>query len=121
MAEKNAQELAESRTAWADERTRMAEERTFAAWIRTGLSLVGAGLAAAKLMASVEPQWLVRTLGCIFVFLGGSIFVLGFMTYREVAQNLKEEEIKTTSVGFIGALTSLLIVASILVMVLIFL
>jgi putative membrane protein len=62
----NSQKLAARRTEWADERTRMAGERTFAAWIRTGLALVAGGLASARLLTSVEPQWLVRVMGSIF-------------------------------------------------------
>jgi len=116
----NTQELAERRTEWADERTRMAGERTFAAWIRTGLALVAGGLASARLLSSVEPQWLVRAMGAIFVLMGGSIFVLGFRTYWEVAKDLTEEEIETTSAWFLGVLTLMLIVVAVLALILVF-
>jgi putative membrane protein len=114
------QELAERRTEWAAERTWMAGERSFAAWIRTGLALVAAGLASARLLTSVEPQWLVRAMGTIFVAMGGTIFVLGFRTYLEVARNLKEEEVETTSSWFLGVLTIMLIAVAVLAPILIF-
>jgi putative membrane protein len=98
----------------------MAGERTFAAWIRTGLALVAAGLASARLLSSLQPQWLVRTMGTIFVLMGGSIFVIAFRTYHEIVQDLKEEEVQATSVWFVGLLMILLIVASILALVLVF-
>jgi putative membrane protein len=74
----NAQDLAEIRTGWADERTRMAGERTFTAWIRTGMALVAAGLATTGLLTSVEPQWLIRAMGAIFIVLGGHSFSWAF-------------------------------------------
>lgn len=114
-------ELAERRTQWADERTRMAGERTFAAWIRTGLALVAIGLASARLLTAVQPQWPVRTMGTIFVVLGGTIFVLGYRTYLEVIRDLREEEIETTSIWFVGVLTLALVVAAVLALVLILL
>lgn len=116
----SAQELAARRTEWADERTRMAGERTFAAWIRTGLALLAIGLASARLLTSVQPQWPVRTMGAIFVGLGGTIFYLGFRTYYEVLKDLREEEVETTGVWFIAVLTLLLIVAALLALILIF-
>jgi putative membrane protein len=118
--ETNTQELARRRTEWADERTRMAGERTYFAWLRTGLALVAAGLATARLLSSLEPQWLVRTMGVIFIMLGVSIFALGFRTYYEVARELKEEGVSATSYWFIGILTLLLIVAAMGALILVF-
>ncbi len=99
----------------------MAGERTFAAWLRTGLALMAGGLAAARLLTSVEPQWLVRVAGTIFVVMGGTIFVLGFRTYREVSQDLKEEDVETTSSWGLGLLTLMLIVVAVIVLILIYL
>jgi hypothetical protein len=67
-------------TKLAIERTRMAEERTFASWVRTGLALVAGGLASARLLTAVQPEWLVRAMGTIFILLGGAIFALAFRT-----------------------------------------
>jgi putative membrane protein len=119
--ETNSQDLARLRTEWADERTRMAAERTFAAWIRTGLALVAAGLASTRLLTSVEPQWLVRTMGIICILLGGTIFALGFRTYWDVGQDIKGEEVEATSAWFLGLLTLMLLVAAGLALVLVFL
>lgn len=114
------QELAEIRTHWADERTRMAGERTFAAWLRTGLALVAAGLASARLLRALEPSWLVRSMGVIFIILGGTIFVLGYKTYLEVTRELTEEQVNTTSYRLAGVLTLALVVASMAALVLVF-
>jgi len=97
--------LPEAGTNWAHERTRLAKERTLAAWLRTGLATVGVGLALAKLLPSLQPQWLIRTLGIIFVIAGGIIFLFGFKTYHEVFEKLKKEGFKGVSSWYMGGLT----------------
>ena len=118
--EPSSHDLARFRTEWADERTRMAAERTFAAWLRTGLALVAGGLATARLLTSIEPAWLVRAMGVILIVLGGTIFALGFRTYREMSQDLKEEEIESTSVWFLGLMTLVLLLAAAVALVMVF-
>ena len=118
--EPNSHDLARFRTEWADERTRMAAERTFAAWLRTGLTLVAGGLATARLLTSIEPGWLVRAMGVILIVLGGTIFALGFRTYRELSKEMKEEEIESTSVWFLGLMTLMLLLAAVFALILVF-
>jgi putative membrane protein len=118
--EPSSQDLARFRTEWADERTRMAAERTFAAWIRTGLALVAGGLATARLLTSIEPGWLVRSMGVILIVLGGTVFALGFRTYREMSKEMKEEEIEATSVWFPGLMTLMLLLAGAFALILVF-
>ena len=118
--EPSSHDLARTRTEWADERTWMAAERTFAAWLRTGLALVAGGLGMARLLTSIEPGWLVRAMGVILIVLGGTIFALGFRTYHELSQELKEEEIESTSVWFLGLMTLMLLLAAAFALILIF-
>ena len=73
---------------------------------------------AAQLLRRIT---LVRTVGVICILLGGSIFALGFRTYWDVSQDTKEEEVEATSAWFLGLLTLLLLVASGLALVLVFL
>ncbi len=100
--ESSSEELAEGRTNWAHERTRLAKERTLAAWLRTGLATAGVGLALAKLLPSLQPQWLIRTLGVIFVIAGGIIFLLGFTTYHNVFKKLEKRDSRAFLPGLWG-------------------
>jgi len=118
--EPSSDDLARFRTEWADERTWMAAERTFAAWVRTGLALVAGGLATARLLTSIEPGWLVRAMGVILIVLGGTIFALGFRTYRELSKDLKEEEIESTAAWFLGLMTLMLLLAAVFSLILVF-
>ena len=110
---------AHERTDWAHERTRLAKERTFAAWVRTALASVGIGLVVVKLLPSVEPRWLVRTFGIISVLSGAVIFLLGFRTYYGVLKQLEKEGFGGTPAWFIGALTAVLALTSVLGLVLV--
>ena len=83
-------------------------------WPSTG------GLASARLLTLVEPQWLVRVAGTIFVLLGCIIFLLGFRTYWEVIRDLKQEEVETTSTWFLRVLTLMLIIVAVIALVLIY-
>ena len=111
--------LAEDRTNWAHERTRLAKERTLAAWLRTGLAAAGTGILMVKLMPSFEPAWLVRLFGVMFVTTGGLIFLLGFRTYYGILKQLENEGFKGTPAWFIGALTAVLALGSVLGLVLV--
>ena len=113
------QDLAEERTNWAHERTRLAKERTFAAWVRTALASVGIGLVVVKLLPSVEPRWLVRTSGIVFVLSGAVIFLLGFRTYYGVLKKLEKAGFEGTPAWFMGALSAVLVLSSVLGLVLV--
>jgi putative membrane protein len=110
---------AHERTDWAHERTRLAKERTLAAWIRTALASVGIGLVVVRLLPSVEPRWLVRAFGIIFVLSGAVIFLLGFRTYCGVLKKLEKEGFEGTPAWFIGVLTAVLALSSVLGLVLV--
>ena len=81
-------ELAEERTEWADKRTFLAQERTFAGWIRTGLTSMAVGFGIIELMRDVEPQWLIMTIGLIFLVVGGLINIIAFISYRKVSLDM---------------------------------
>ena len=118
--EPSSQDLARTRTEWADERTWMAAERTFAAWLRTGLALVAGGLGMARLLTSIEPGWIVRAMGVILIVLGGTIFAVGFRTYQEMSKELKEEEIESTAAWILGLMTLMLLLAAAFALILVF-
>ena len=104
----------DARKKWADERTQLAKERTFAAWIRTGLSLIAVGLGIVKLLPSVEPRWLLQTIGIIFVSTSGVVFIVGFKTYHTIVKKLERQGFKATPSYFMAILTCVLLVAALL-------
>jgi putative membrane protein len=113
------QKYADEHTKWAYERTRLAKERTFAAWVRTGLSSIAVGLAIVKLLPSIQPRWLLHTIGIIFVGTGGTLFVLGYRTYRVVIKKLEQEGFKGIPTEIMGVLTAVFLLGAIFALVLI--
>ncbi len=108
----NKTELAEDRTDWAQERTLLAKERTFSAWARTGISSMIAGLGIAKFLTSVQPDWVARILGALLIAIGGTIFVLGFFSYRNALKKLSSKGIRNTSIWIILIITLGLLISA---------
>jgi inner membrane protein YidH len=113
--------LSEERTNWAHERTRLAKERTFAAWLRTGLSTMAVGFALVKFLPSVEPRWLLRLMGLLFVSAGGTLFVLGYRTYHVTIKKLEREGFRGIPSALMGVLTAVFVLCALLGCVLIIL
>lgn len=111
----------DSRTNWAHERTSLAKERTFSAWLRSGLSAVGVGLGLVKLLPSVEPHWMMQLIGILFIGAGAVIFVMGYATYHNVMKKLEEEGFKGSPPIFMGVLTSMMLLGTILGFILVIL
>lgn len=113
-------EQADDRTDWAEDRTLLAKERTFSAWGRTGLAAIAAGIGIARLLKSVESQWIASTLGILLISTGGMIFLLGFLSYRKALKKLEEQGVRGTSLWIIGLITLFLLACTILALFLIF-
>ncbi|WMJ73909.1 DUF202 domain-containing protein [Cytophagaceae bacterium ABcell3] len=96
------QELAGDRTEWAQQRTLLAKERTFSAWIRTGISSMIAGLGIAEFLTAVDYAILARILAVILIVTGGTIYVIGFFSYKNALKELAEMGIRSTSLQLIG-------------------
>ncbi|MCA9133130.1 MAG: DUF202 domain-containing protein [Planctomycetales bacterium] len=106
------QQLAESRTDLAQQRTLLAEERTYSAWVRTGLAAMATGFAIAKLMLGAGPEWLVRTLGAIFILVAGAMFLFSFWTYRQATRRMPLEISGGMPLWVIASLTLALLLAT---------
>ncbi len=115
-------EWAEERTEWADQRTYLAQERTFAGWVSTGLTSIAVGLGVIELLREVEPQWVITTLGVIFITVGGLLNILAFFSHRKVTLNLKESHRPemTTSAWWVGVITAALVVSAVGALILVF-
>lgn len=99
----------------------LAKERTFAAWVRTGLSAVAVGFAGARLLTDLEPQALVLG-GSLMLIVGGIMAIgFGFWSFRDTLAELGEGGARGFSIWLIGTFTLLLVLASLALLVLIFL
>ena len=115
------QDLADEGAKLSLERTRLAKERTFAAWLRTALSSIAVGLAVVKLLPSIEPRWLLRIMGVIFVGAGGLIVIFAFQSYQITLRQLEQKGYKGLPIIYIYGLTTLFAIGALLGVVLILL
>jgi putative membrane protein len=113
-------ELARERTEAAYQRTWLAEERTFSAWLRTGLASLATGLVIAKLMAEAGPNWLMRTLGALFIFTGGAIFCVALVAYRAALRRLRKPPAFGIPMEAIGGISLALLLGAALALGLVF-
>lgn len=115
-------DLAEDRTEWADQRTYLAQERTFAGWVRTGLTSIAVGLGVIELLRELQPEWLITAIGFIFIFIGGIVNGLAFLSYRQVSTSLKASDRPDMSIStwWIGIITFGLMACALAGMVLVF-
>jgi putative membrane protein len=113
-------DLAEDRTEWAHRRNLMAKERTFAGWVRTAMSAIAVGLAAARLLRDLEPQWLVMALGAGLIVLGITALGFGLWSYRQTARQLERAGIRGLPLWLAAAFTLLLVVAAAAALALVF-
>ena len=115
------QDLADEGVKLSLDRTRLAKERTFAAWLRTALSSIAVGLAVVKLLPSIEPRWLLRIMGIIFVGAGSLIVIFAIQSYQITLRQLEQKGYKGLPTSYIYVLTTLFALGALLGVVLILL
>ncbi|MFQ1699338.1 YidH family protein [Loktanella agnita] len=67
-------ELAETRTDWAEDRTILANERTFAGWMRTGMACVAIAIGLKAVFGDFDPTWGAKAVATIFLVAAIGIF-----------------------------------------------
>ncbi len=110
--------LASERTDWALQRTLLAGERTFSAWVRTGVAATAAGLGIAKLLGSIGPPWMTRTVGAILILAGAASYSIAMWRYSQSYHNLKLEGMKVTPLWTLGLVILALLASAALAFVL---
>lgn len=119
MLDKSKQQLAVERTDLAAQRTYFARQRTFAAWVRTGLSSMSVGFGIVKLLPDVEPRWLVVTMGCVMIGVGGFMQVIGFTGYYRAFKLLEGTGVMGTSPWMLATIAGGLLLCAVIMLVLI--
>jgi putative membrane protein len=107
-------EQAEGRSDYAEDRTLLANERTYAAWIRTGLTALAAGIGFEKFIPGTIPGWSVRVIAVILILFGAACFGLALWRYRHLGNRFAHLKPIMISLPLIATLTFLLIAASLL-------
>ncbi len=74
MIMSDSNELAETRTDWAEDRTILANERTFAGWMRTGMACLGVALGLKAVFSGFSPTWVPKLVANVFVIVAIFIF-----------------------------------------------
>lgn len=113
-------ELALNRTQLATIRTVLANERTYNAWVRTGISAVLGGLAVAKLLDNLNPDWVPQVIGLLFLLVGTGAFIYGVWRFQSRMTRLVTTENKLVKVYGFWFVNFLLLVSVILVGILLF-
>ena len=113
------QGLAQQRTGWAYERTQMAAIRTYFALLRTGLAIAGGGALVTSILARGWPDWVIWSLASVFVVVGFGIMILGLRNYHHITRQLAiEDETTAVSIGWLVALTVILLLATVAALIL---
>ncbi len=118
---KSKQKLALERTDLALARTMLAKQRTFAAWVRTGLSSMSLGFGIIKLLPDLQPRWLVLTMGCVMIVVGGSMQVIGFNGYYRSYKRLEAEGIHDAPPWMLAMIAGGLILCALIMLILVML
>lgn len=90
-------DLAETRTKFAEDRNIMAMERTFAGWIRTAFAAIGIGIAFNALFGELEPPWLARAIATVFILAGAALAIGAERRACHTLERLHPHELETPS------------------------
>jgi putative membrane protein len=93
------QELASTRTDFAEDRTVLANERTFASWYRTGFAAIGIGVGFNALFNRLDPEWVPKAIATAFLVIGIIIFVAAERRACAVLARLHAHQVKTVGIG----------------------
>ena len=84
---------AAQRTRLAGDRTSLANERTLAAWWRTAMTALAAAIGLTEFFGDVEPAWLIRCGGTIFVLFAYAILITAYDRYEDTARSIEAEDV----------------------------
>ncbi|WP_262386605.1 hypothetical protein ROLI_029970 [Roseobacter fucihabitans] len=76
-------EMADTRTAWAEDRTMLANERTFAGWMRTGMACVALALGLKAVFKDTDYPLIAKSVAEVFIVVAILIFWAAVSKCRE--------------------------------------
>jgi putative membrane protein len=112
MGDSDRDELAETRTSFAEDRTILAHERSFAGWMRTGMAAVGIGIGFNALFEALDPAWVPKGIASAFLLIAIFIFVSAERRASVIMARLQSHEIKALRPMNMRLLTGALVIAT---------
>lgn len=90
-------ELAETRTAWAEDRTMLANERTFAGWMRTGMACVALALGLKAVFKDTDYPIVAKGVAEVFIVVAILIFWAAVTKSRETQKRMEDHDVHAQS------------------------
>lgn len=106
-------DLAETRTAWAEDRTVLANERTFAGWMRTGMACVALALGLRALFQETTYPYLAKGVSVIFVIVAIMIFWAAATKSRKTQKRMDSHAVQAQSHRQMFQLATLLTIGAV--------
>ena len=105
-------DMAQTRTEWAEDRTLLANERTFAGWMRTGMACIGIALGMKAVFKDTEYPLLAKGVAEIFVLAAVLIFWSAAIKSRQTQKRMTDHDVESQSYQKMTILTVILTVGS---------
>ncbi len=106
-------DMAATRTAWAEDRTLLANERTFAGWMRTGMACIGLALGMKAVFKDTEYPLLAKGVAEVFIIVAISIFWSAAVKSRQAQRRMNDHDVEAQSHQKMTALAAVLTIAAI--------
>jgi putative membrane protein len=90
-------ELADTRTAWAEDRTVLANERTFAGWMRTGMACVALALGLKAVFKDSDHTLIAKGAAEVFILAAVLIFWSAVNKCRQAKKRMDEHDVEGQS------------------------
>ncbi len=101
-------ELADTRTAWAEDRTMLANERTFAGWMRTGMACIALALGLKAVFKDTDYPLVAKAVAELFIVVAILIFWAAVTKCRETQKRMKDHDVEAQSHQRMTTLASIL-------------
>ncbi|MDF3416521.1 DUF202 domain-containing protein [Sulfitobacter sp. M57] len=93
----SSQELADTRTAWAEDRTILANERTFAGWMRTGMACIALALGLKAIFKDTNYPLIAKGVAEIFIVVAILIFWAAATKCRQAQKRMNDHDVEAQS------------------------
>ncbi|PRY22157.1 putative membrane protein [Aliiruegeria haliotis] len=109
----SSEELADTRTAWAEDRTILANERTFASWMRTGMACIAVALGLKAVFQDTDYPLLAKAVAEIFVLSALLIFWASVRKSRKAHKRMSEHDAEAQSARRMALLAAILSIGAV--------
>ncbi|MDU9007041.1 YidH family protein [Sedimentitalea todarodis] len=101
-------DLADTRTAWAEDRTVLANERTFAGWMRTGMACIALALGLKAVFKDTDYPLIAKGVAEVFILVAVLIFWAAVTKCRETQKRMDDHDVEAQSHKRMTTLASIL-------------